>query len=37
MPAVECRLVYLDAIAQRGCEVFRVGCERDLEGQKDEC
>jgi ATP-dependent DNA ligase len=29
---VESRLIYLDHIEQRGCDLFRVACERDLEG-----
>jgi ATP-dependent DNA ligase len=32
MPTIETRLLYLDHIEQRGCELFRVACERDLEG-----
>ena len=32
MPTVDCRLLFLDAIAGRGCDLFRVACERDLEG-----
>ena len=32
MPFLECRLLYLDHIEQRGCDLFRVACERDLEG-----
>ena len=32
MPAVECRLLYLDHLAGRGRDLFRVACERDLEG-----
>ena len=32
MPAVECRVLFLDSIAERGCDLFRVTCERDLEG-----
>ena len=32
MPFVESRLMYLDHIEQRGCDLFRVACERDLEG-----
>lgn len=32
MPAVECRVLILDSIAERGCDLFRVACERDLEG-----
>jgi integrase len=32
MPTIECRVLYLDHIAERGCDLFRVACERDLEG-----
>jgi bifunctional non-homologous end joining protein LigD len=32
MPKIECRVLYLDHIAERGCDLFRVACERDLEG-----
>jgi bifunctional non-homologous end joining protein LigD len=32
MPRVECRLLYFDHIHERGCDLFRVACERDLEG-----
>ena len=32
MPAIECRLLYLDHIERRGCDLFRVAYERDLEG-----
>jgi bifunctional non-homologous end joining protein LigD len=32
MPAVECRALYLDHVAERGRDLFRVACERDLEG-----
>ena len=32
MPAVECRLLYLDHLEARGRDLFRVACERDLEG-----
>jgi ATP-dependent DNA ligase len=32
MPTVESRLLYLDHIEQRGCDLFRIACERDLEG-----
>jgi bifunctional non-homologous end joining protein LigD len=32
MPAVECRALYLDHLAARGRDLFRVACERDLEG-----
>ena len=32
MPAVDSRLLYLDHIAERGSDLFRAACERDLEG-----
>ena len=32
MPTIETRLLYLDHLEQRGCDLFRVVCERDLEG-----
>ena len=32
MPTLECRLLYLDHLEQRGCELFRAACDRDLEG-----
>jgi bifunctional non-homologous end joining protein LigD len=32
MPAMECRLLYLDHLAGRGRDLFRAACERDLEG-----
>ncbi len=32
MPTIECRVLYLDHVAERGCDLFRVACERDLEG-----
>ncbi len=32
MPTVESRLLYLDHIPQRGRDLYRVACERDLEG-----
>jgi bifunctional non-homologous end joining protein LigD len=32
MPAVECRLLYLDQLDERGRDLFRVACQRDLEG-----
>ncbi len=32
MPAVGCRVVHLDHLAGRGCDLFRAACERDLEG-----
>jgi bifunctional non-homologous end joining protein LigD len=32
MPRVECRLLYLDHFHERGRDLFRVACERDLEG-----
>ena len=31
-PKVESRVLFLDSIAERGCDLFRVACERDLEG-----
>jgi bifunctional non-homologous end joining protein LigD len=31
MPAIESRVLFLDAIAQRGCDLFRAVCERDVE------
>jgi len=30
-PKVECWLLYLDSIAERGRDLFRAACERDLE------
>jgi ATP-dependent DNA ligase len=32
MPSIETRLLYLDHVERRGCDLFRVACERDLEG-----
>lgn len=32
MPAVECRVLYLDHLVERGRDLFRVACDRDLEG-----
>jgi len=32
MPIVECRLLYLDSIAERGTDLYRAACQRDLEG-----
>jgi len=32
MPKVECRVLFLDSLAERGRDLFRVACERDLEG-----
>ena len=32
MPRVESRLFYADHLERRGVELFRVACERDLEG-----
>ena len=32
IPTIETRLLYLDHIEHRGCDLFRVACERDLEG-----
>ena len=37
MPTVECRLLCLDHLEQRGCDLFRATCERDLEGIGGEC
>jgi ATP-dependent DNA ligase len=32
MPAADCRLLFLDYIAERGRDLFRLACERDIEG-----
>jgi bifunctional non-homologous end joining protein LigD len=32
MPRMASRLLYLDHIPERGCDLFRAACERDLEG-----
>jgi bifunctional non-homologous end joining protein LigD len=32
MPAVNSRVLYLDHLAERGRDLFRVACDRDLEG-----
>lgn len=32
MPTIETRLLYLNHIEQRGCDLFQVACEPDLEG-----
>ena len=32
MPTIETRLLHLDHVEQRECDLFRVACERDLEG-----
>ena len=32
MPKVESRVLYLDHIERRGCDLFRAACARDLEG-----
>lgn len=32
LPVVEGRVLYLDHIAERGRDLFRAACERDLEG-----
>jgi bifunctional non-homologous end joining protein LigD len=32
MPTVECRLLYLDSIAERGTDLYRAACKRDLDG-----
>ena len=34
MPAVECRLLYLDHLEAHGVDLFRVACERDLGGHR---
>ena len=30
MPSVECRMLFLDSIAERGVDLFRLACDRDL-------
>jgi len=32
MPRVQSRLLYVEAIAERGTDLYRLACERDLEG-----
>jgi bifunctional non-homologous end joining protein LigD len=32
MPKIDCRLLYLDHIVERGRDLYRVSCEHDLEG-----
>ena len=32
MPTIDCRLLYLEHIEKRVCDLFRVACGRDLEG-----
>ena len=32
MPTLDCRLLYLDQLPERGVDLFRAACERDLEG-----
>jgi bifunctional non-homologous end joining protein LigD len=32
MPRGGCRLLYLDHIQERGCDLFAAACARDLEG-----
>jgi bifunctional non-homologous end joining protein LigD len=32
LPKIETRLLYVDHIEERGCDLFRAACERDLEG-----
>jgi len=32
MPTIDSRLLYVDQIEHQGCDLFRVACERDLEG-----
>ena len=32
MPRIDSRLLYLDHLAERGCDLFRAACDRDLKG-----
>ena len=32
MPTIDSRLQYLDHVVERGCDLFRVACQHDLEG-----
>jgi hypothetical protein len=32
MPRMDSRLLYVDHLAGRGCDLYRAACERDLEG-----
>ena len=32
MPTIDCRLLYLDHLHERGIDLFRAACQRDLEG-----
>jgi ATP-dependent DNA ligase len=32
LPKIDTRLLYVDSLAARGCDLYRVACERDLEG-----
>jgi bifunctional non-homologous end joining protein LigD len=32
MPIIDCRLLYLDSIAERGTDLYHAACDRDLEG-----
>jgi hypothetical protein len=32
MPRIDCRLLYVDHLRERGSALFRAACERDLEG-----
>ena len=32
LPTIDSRLLYLEHLEQRGCDLFRAACERDLEG-----
>ncbi len=32
LPAAESRVLYLEHVAERGCDLFRAACDRDLEG-----
>jgi ATP-dependent DNA ligase len=32
MPRIDSRLLYVDHLKARGCDLFRAACDRDLEG-----
>jgi len=32
MPSIDSRLLYVDHLKERGCDLFRAACDRDLEG-----
>jgi ATP-dependent DNA ligase len=32
LPKIDTRLLYVDPLAARGCDLYRVACERDMEG-----